>query len=164
MTKTQDDIARDRQAASTTRSSSGGQNHEANNLPGMVTAENNQQQQPSTNGQDSPTHIGGPSGCGVADTVGTGQNHERENEVDLNAIFKEHNLRLLPNVANSIHIIDGQEERYFVGIIDILGQYTVKKKLETLMKSFLFPRTPFSSVNSTKYAKRFQEYIAQHAA
>ncbi|XP_063966482.1 phosphatidylinositol 4-phosphate 5-kinase-like protein 1 [Lytechinus pictus] len=76
--------------------------------------------------------------------------------------LQEHNQRLLPNVHNAIHVVDGEKDRYFVGVIDILGQYTLKKRMETMLKSCLAPRTPFSSVSSEKYAKRFKDYIAAH--
>eukprot|EP00057_Strongylocentrotus_purpuratus_P004108 XP_003728024.1 PREDICTED: phosphatidylinositol 4-phosphate 5-kinase-like protein 1 [Strongylocentrotus purpuratus] len=76
--------------------------------------------------------------------------------------LQEHNQRLLPNVHNAIHVVDGEKDRYFVGVIDILTQYNWKKRMETMLKSCIAPRTPFSSVSSEKYAKRFNDYVAAH--
>ncbi|XP_038063785.1 phosphatidylinositol 4-phosphate 5-kinase-like protein 1 [Patiria miniata] len=69
----------------------------------------------------------------------------------------ERNQRLLPDIANPLHIIDGDEDRYFVGIIDVLTQYGIKKKMEYLYKCLRYPTETFSTVKPEHYAKRFRE-------
>ncbi|XP_008334094.1 phosphatidylinositol 4-phosphate 5-kinase-like protein 1 [Cynoglossus semilaevis] len=77
--------------------------------------------------------------------------------------FKEHHHRLLPNCKNSIHVIDGPDKRYFVGIIDIFTVYNWKKKIENLWKSVRFPGRAFSTVRPTKYCSRFCQWIHDHS-
>lgn len=57
-------------------------------------------------------------------------------------------------------------EYYFVGIIDILMLYTLRKKLEHTYKSIRFnsEKSEISSVNPSDYAKRFLEFIKENAA
>ncbi|XP_051278306.1 phosphatidylinositol 4-phosphate 5-kinase-like protein 1 [Dicentrarchus labrax] len=76
--------------------------------------------------------------------------------------FHEHHRRLLPNCKNAIHVIDGLERRYFVGIIDIFTVYGWKKRLENLWKSLRFPGRAFSTVNPAKYSHRFCQWIQDH--
>lgn len=73
--------------------------------------------------------------------------------------FHEHHRRLLPNCKNAIHVIDGPERRYFVGIIDVFTVYGWKKRLENLWKSLRYPGRDFSTVNPTKYSNRFCQWI-----
>ncbi|XP_029365456.1 phosphatidylinositol 4-phosphate 5-kinase-like protein 1 [Echeneis naucrates] len=73
--------------------------------------------------------------------------------------FHEHHHRLLPNCKNAIHVIDGPEQRYFVGIIDIFTVYNLKKRLENLWKSLRYPGRAFSTVRPTKYSGRFSQWI-----
>ncbi|XP_023253422.1 phosphatidylinositol 4-phosphate 5-kinase-like protein 1 [Seriola lalandi dorsalis] len=76
--------------------------------------------------------------------------------------FHEHHHRLLPNCKNAIHVIDGPDHRYFVGIIDIFTVYNWKKKLENLWKSARFPGRAFSTVRPNKYSRRFSQWIQNH--
>uniref|UniRef100_A0A3B4TSI8 Phosphatidylinositol-4-phosphate 5-kinase like 1 n=1 Tax=Seriola dumerili TaxID=41447 RepID=A0A3B4TSI8_SERDU len=76
--------------------------------------------------------------------------------------FHEHHHRLLPNCKNAIHVIDGPDHRYFVGIIDIFTVYNWKKKLENLWKSVHFPGRAFSTVRPNKYSRRFSQWIQDH--
>lgn len=76
--------------------------------------------------------------------------------------FHEHHCRLLPNYKNAIHVIDGPEHRYFVGIIDIFTVYGWKKRLEHLWKSIRYPGKDFSTVSPTKYSHRFCKWIQDH--
>lgn len=73
--------------------------------------------------------------------------------------FHEHHRRLLPNCKNAIHVIDGPDHRYFVGIIDIFTVYGWKKRLENLWKSLRFPGRAFSTVSPAKYSHRFCQWI-----
>lgn len=76
--------------------------------------------------------------------------------------FHEHHCRLLPNYKNAIHVIDGPDRRYFVGIIDIFTVYGWKKRLEHLWKSIRYPGKDFSTVSPTKYSHRFCKWIEDH--
>ncbi|XP_019640793.1 PREDICTED: phosphatidylinositol 4-phosphate 5-kinase-like protein 1 isoform X2 [Branchiostoma belcheri] len=73
------------------------------------------------------------------------------------------NRRLLPNTPNSLHIVDGEEYRYFLGIIDFFVTYGLKKKLENLWKKIRFPGQSFSTVPPEEYAERFRKYMAEHS-
>ncbi|KAK5931809.1 hypothetical protein CgunFtcFv8_003574 [Champsocephalus gunnari] len=77
--------------------------------------------------------------------------------------FHEHHRRLLPNCKNSNHVIDGPEQRYFVGIIDIFTVYGWKKRLENMWKSLRYPGRAFSTVSPAKYSRRFCQWIQDHS-
>lgn len=55
------------------------------------------------------------------------------------------------------------EEIYFVGVIDILQQYNMNKRMETFLKSFVHDSNQISSVNSQFYAKRFVKFVSDHS-
>jgi len=50
-------------------------------------------------------------------------------------------------------------EIYFCGIIDILTQYGVKKKVESFGKSFRYSPKEISAVHPEFYANRFKDFI-----
>ncbi|CAK6978539.1 phosphatidylinositol 4-phosphate 5-kinase-like protein 1 isoform X3 [Scomber scombrus] len=75
--------------------------------------------------------------------------------------FAEHHRRLLPNCKNGIHVIDGPDHRYFVGIIDIFTVYGLKKRLENMWKNIRFPGRAFSTVSPRKYSRRFCQWIQE---
>ncbi|XP_074493274.1 phosphatidylinositol 4-phosphate 5-kinase-like protein 1 [Sebastes fasciatus] len=77
--------------------------------------------------------------------------------------FHEHHRRLLPNVKNAVHVVDGPDRRYFVGIIDIFTVYGWKKRLENLWKRLRFPGRAFSTVSPDKYSHRFCKWIQDHS-
>ena len=54
------------------------------------------------------------------------------------------------------------DEVYYLGVIDILQQYDLRKRGETLVKSFLHPARGLSSVPPDAYARRFVEFVAAH--
>lgn len=76
--------------------------------------------------------------------------------------FHEHHRRLLPNCKNAIHVLDGPDRRYFVGIIDIFTVYSWKKRLENLWKSLHFPGRAFSTVSPARYSHRFCQWTQDH--
>ncbi|XP_007557838.1 phosphatidylinositol 4-phosphate 5-kinase-like protein 1 [Poecilia formosa] len=76
--------------------------------------------------------------------------------------FHEHHRRLLPNFKNAVHVIDGLEWRYFVGIVDIFTVYSIKKRLENLWKNLRYPGRVFSTVRPAKYSQRFCRWIHEH--
>ena len=55
------------------------------------------------------------------------------------------NRRLLPDVANAVHIIDGPASRYYLGFVDIFTKYGSRQKLGQALKTVREPdkRTPF---------------------
>ncbi|KAM9392983.1 phosphatidylinositol 4-phosphate 5-kinase-like protein 1 isoform 1-T2 [Pholidichthys leucotaenia] len=77
--------------------------------------------------------------------------------------FNKHHRRLLPNFKNAIHVVDGTERRYFVGIIDIFTVYSLKKRLENFWKSICYPGRQFSTVSPTKYSHRFCQWIQDNS-
>uniref|UniRef100_A0A8P4KLX3 Phosphatidylinositol-4-phosphate 5-kinase-like 1 n=1 Tax=Dicentrarchus labrax TaxID=13489 RepID=A0A8P4KLX3_DICLA len=76
--------------------------------------------------------------------------------------FKAQNRRLLPNLKNPLHIIDGPEQRYFIGIIDIFTVYGFKKRLEHLWKRLRHPGRSFSTVSPQTYCLRLCHWIQDH--
>uniref|UniRef100_A0A671RNL5 Phosphatidylinositol 4-phosphate 5-kinase-like protein 1 n=1 Tax=Sinocyclocheilus anshuiensis TaxID=1608454 RepID=A0A671RNL5_9TELE len=72
------------------------------------------------------------------------------------------NRRLLPNFKNPLHVIDGPEQRYFIGIIDIFTVYGLKKRLEHLWKSLRHPRQTFSTVSPPAYCHRLCQWVQDH--
>ncbi|XP_069093035.1 phosphatidylinositol 4-phosphate 5-kinase-like protein 1 isoform X1 [Pleurodeles waltl] len=84
-------------------------------------------------------------------------------ESDLSDILAQ-NRRLLPNYKNPLHVIDGPELRYFVGIIDIFTVYSFRKRLEHLWKSIRYRGLAFSTVSPTQYARRLCRWVDTHTA
>ncbi len=72
------------------------------------------------------------------------------------------NRRLLPNFKNPLHVIDGLEQRYFIGIIDIFTVYGFKKRLEHLWKRLRHPRQTFSTVSPPAYCHRLCQWVQDH--
>ncbi len=50
-------------------------------------------------------------------------------------------------------------EIYYIGIIDILQVYNVRKGAETLLKGLKYDKKEISSVNPSLYAKRFVKFL-----
>ncbi|KAJ8379563.1 hypothetical protein SKAU_G00003410 [Synaphobranchus kaupii] len=76
--------------------------------------------------------------------------------------FQAQNRRLLPNFKNPLHVIDGPDLRYFVGIIDIFTVYGFKKKLENLWKRLRYPGQAFSTVSPPAYCHRLCQWVQDH--
>ncbi|XP_056394913.1 phosphatidylinositol 4-phosphate 5-kinase-like protein 1 isoform X2 [Hyla sarda] len=72
------------------------------------------------------------------------------------------NRRLLPNYKNPLHVMDGPEMRYFIGIIDIFTVYGLKKRLEHLWKSMRYHGQEFSTVSPSRYAQRLCHWVETH--
>ncbi|KAK0134696.1 Phosphatidylinositol 4-phosphate 5-kinase-like protein 1 [Merluccius polli] len=77
--------------------------------------------------------------------------------------FLVHNRRLLPNFKNPLHVIDGPEQRYFVGIIDIFTVYSLRKRLEHWWKRLRHPGKSFSTVSPPAYCTRLCEWVKDHS-
>ncbi|CAJ1071038.1 phosphatidylinositol 4-phosphate 5-kinase-like protein 1 [Xyrichtys novacula] len=76
--------------------------------------------------------------------------------------FRAQNRRLLPNLKNPLHVIDGPEQRYFIGIIDIFTVYSFKKRLEHLWKRLRHPGRSFSTVSPQTYCHRLCHWVQDH--
>ncbi|XP_053266667.1 phosphatidylinositol 4-phosphate 5-kinase-like protein 1 [Pleuronectes platessa] len=76
--------------------------------------------------------------------------------------FRAQNRRLLPNLKNPLHVIDGPEQRYFIGIIDIFTVYGFKKRLEHLWKRLRHPGRSFSTVSPQTYCVRLCQWVQDH--
>nr|XP_040053090.1 phosphatidylinositol 4-phosphate 5-kinase-like protein 1 isoform X2 [Gasterosteus aculeatus aculeatus] len=77
--------------------------------------------------------------------------------------FRAQNRRLLPNLKNPLHVIDGPEQRYFIGIIDIFTVYSFRKRLEHLWKSLRHPGRSFSTVSPQTYCLRLCHWVQDHS-
>ncbi|TRY86355.1 hypothetical protein DNTS_016638 [Danionella cerebrum] len=78
-------------------------------------------------------------------------------------VFLAQNRRLLPNFKNPLHVIDGPEQRYFIGIIDIFTVYGFKKRLEHLWKRLRHPQQTFSTVSPPAYCERLCQWVQEHS-
>nr|XP_057913047.1 phosphatidylinositol 4-phosphate 5-kinase-like protein 1 [Doryrhamphus excisus] len=76
--------------------------------------------------------------------------------------FRVQNRRLLLNLKNAQHIIDGPDQRYFIGIIDIFTVYTFKKRLEHWWKRLRHPGQTFSTVSPQAYCTRLCQWLEDH--
>ncbi|KAJ7988230.1 hypothetical protein DPEC_G00321440 [Dallia pectoralis] len=76
--------------------------------------------------------------------------------------FQAQNRRLLPNFKNPLHVIDGPDQRYFVGIIDIFTVYSFKKRLEHWWKRLRHPGQAFSTVSPPAYCLRLCQWVRDH--
>lgn len=76
--------------------------------------------------------------------------------------FRAQNRRLLPNLKNPLHVIDGPEQRFFIGIIDIFTVYSFKKRLEHLWKRLRYPGRSFSTVSPQTYCLRLCHWVRDH--
>ncbi|XP_018588411.1 phosphatidylinositol 4-phosphate 5-kinase-like protein 1 isoform X2 [Scleropages formosus] len=94
-----------------------------------------------------------PGGQALGAEVGT--------DSELEEIWAQ-NRRLLPGTKNPLHVIDGPELRYFVGIIDIFTVYGFRKKLEHLWKRLRYPGRTFSTVSPPAYACRLRQWVQGH--
>ncbi|XP_063000581.1 phosphatidylinositol 4-phosphate 5-kinase-like protein 1 [Elgaria multicarinata webbii] len=72
------------------------------------------------------------------------------------------NRRLLPSCRNPLHVIDGPDYRYFIGIIDLFTVYSFRKKMEHLWKSIRYRGQNFSTVGPACYARRLCQWVEDH--
>ncbi|XP_025915565.1 phosphatidylinositol 4-phosphate 5-kinase-like protein 1 [Apteryx rowi] len=70
--------------------------------------------------------------------------------------------RLLPASRNPLHVLDGPQLRYFVGIIDLFTVYGCRKRLEHLWKSIRYRGQSFSTVCPAEYARRLCRWVETH--
>lgn len=57
---------------------------------------------------------------------------------------------------------EGNEEIYFLGIIDILTPWSLSKKLESAFKSIKFDKKEFSAIHPKDYGSRFCRFAIDH--
>ncbi|KAM4849420.1 phosphatidylinositol 4-phosphate 5-kinase-like protein 1 isoform X1 [Urocitellus parryii] len=72
------------------------------------------------------------------------------------------NRRLLPDAPNALHILDGPEQRYFLGLVDLATVYGLRKRLEHLWKTLRYPGRTFSTVSPARYARRLCQWVEEH--
>ncbi|XP_037348566.1 phosphatidylinositol 4-phosphate 5-kinase-like protein 1 [Talpa occidentalis] len=72
------------------------------------------------------------------------------------------NRRLLPDASNALHILDGPEQRYFLGLVDLATVYGLRKRLEHLWKTLRYPGRTFSTVSPAHYARRLCQWVEAH--
>nr|XP_019584228.1 PREDICTED: phosphatidylinositol 4-phosphate 5-kinase-like protein 1 isoform X3 [Rhinolophus sinicus] len=72
------------------------------------------------------------------------------------------NRRLLPEAPNALHILDGPEQRYFLGLVDLATVYGLRKRLEHLWKTLRYPGRTFSTVSPARYARRLYQWVEAH--
>lgn len=89
------------------------------------------------------------------------QNSQISTDTQLHDLSSQHR-RLLPSYKNSLHVIDGPDLRYFVGIIDIFTVYSFRKKLEYFWKSIRYRGQTFSTVSPAVYASRICQWVETH--
>uniref|UniRef100_G3SM02 Phosphatidylinositol-4-phosphate 5-kinase like 1 n=1 Tax=Loxodonta africana TaxID=9785 RepID=G3SM02_LOXAF len=76
--------------------------------------------------------------------------------------LRAQNRRLLPDAPNALHILDGPEQRYFLGLVDLATVYGLRKRLEHLWKTLRYPGRTFSTVSPTRYARRLCQWVEAH--
>ncbi|XP_040819204.1 phosphatidylinositol 4-phosphate 5-kinase-like protein 1 [Ochotona curzoniae] len=72
------------------------------------------------------------------------------------------NRRLLPDSPNALHVLDGPEQRYFLGLVDLATVYGLRKRLEHLWKTLRYPGRTFSTVSPARYARRLCQWVEEH--
>ncbi|XP_038962107.1 phosphatidylinositol 4-phosphate 5-kinase-like protein 1 isoform X2 [Rattus norvegicus] len=72
------------------------------------------------------------------------------------------NRRMLPNLPNALHIVDGPDQRYFLGLVDLTTVYGFRKRLEHLWKMVRYPGQSVSTVSPAHYARRLCQWAEAH--
>ena len=76
-------------------------------------------------------------------------------------VFK--NRRLLLNCNNSLHIIDGANYRYYIGIIDFFTRFKLRQKAGKIFKDLKTCCGSHSTEPPEVYGPRFYEFIADRS-
>ncbi|XP_074871639.1 phosphatidylinositol 4-phosphate 5-kinase-like protein 1 [Carettochelys insculpta] len=82
-------------------------------------------------------------------------------DMDLAQILAQ-NRRLLPRCKSPLHLLDGPDLRYFMGIIDLFTVYSFRKRLEHLWKCIRYRGQTFSTVSPSAYARRLCQWVESH--
>lgn len=73
------------------------------------------------------------------------------------------NCRMLPDLPNALHILDGPDQRYFLGLVDLTTVYGFRKRLEHLWKMIRYPGQSISTVSPAHYARRLCRWVQAHS-
>ncbi|RUS74122.1 hypothetical protein EGW08_018129 [Elysia chlorotica] len=73
--------------------------------------------------------------------------------------FRDENRRLLPKCQNRLHIIDGQEYRYFLGVVDFLTRFDWRQKMAQYWKIIKYRCGEHSTKRPDVYRKRFVDFL-----
>ncbi|KAK3599254.1 hypothetical protein CHS0354_012865 [Potamilus streckersoni] len=71
------------------------------------------------------------------------------------------NRRLLPNCLNNLHIIDGVNHRYYLGIIDFFTLFQCRQRFGKMFKDMKHCCKEHSTEPPDIYADRFYKFIAE---
>ena len=63
------------------------------------------------------------------------------------------------SILQGVHIFEGVNHRYYIGIIDIFTPYTVRQKWGRVLKTLRFCSQDHSSLPADLYAQRFLSFI-----
>ena len=75
--------------------------------------------------------------------------------------FQEERRRLLPKCPNGLHVIEGPEYRYFVGIVDFLTQFDWRQKSAQYWKMVKYSCGDHSTKHPEVYRRRFVDFLTQ---
>jgi hypothetical protein len=71
------------------------------------------------------------------------------------------NRRLLLNCQNPLHVINGVEYRYYLGIVDFFTRFECRQQMARIMKTVKFLSSNHSTVHPNDYAERFLKFITE---
>ena len=71
------------------------------------------------------------------------------------------NRRLLLNCQNPLHVINGVEYRYYLGIVDFFTRFECRQQMARIMKTVKFLSSNHSTVPPNDYAERFLKFITE---
>ncbi|XP_053381054.1 phosphatidylinositol 4-phosphate 5-kinase-like protein 1 isoform X2 [Mercenaria mercenaria] len=72
-----------------------------------------------------------------------------------------HNRRLLVNSENSLHIVDGTDLRYYIGVIDFFTQFGCRQRIAKFFKDIKTCCGNHSTEPPQVYAERFYQFISE---
>jgi len=84
----------------------------------------------------------------------------REDRADLGSVFQSHKGGLRGFSESAGKKSRTRKEIYFVGIIDILQEFNMKKRIESTYKGIRYNKNAISAIASQQYADRFLKYLA----
>ncbi|CAL1545601.1 unnamed protein product [Lymnaea stagnalis] len=76
--------------------------------------------------------------------------------------FHKEHRRLLPNCKNGLHIMDGKEYRYYVGVVDFLTRFDWRQKTAQFWKIVKYKCGDHSTKNPKFYSQRFVNFLSNH--
>ncbi|KAH9499657.1 phosphatidylinositol-4-phosphate 5-kinase-like protein 1 [Bulinus truncatus] len=76
--------------------------------------------------------------------------------------FHKEHRRLLPNSKNALHIMDGTDYRYFIGVVDFLTRFDWRQKTAQYWKIVKYSCGDHSTKNPKVYSRRFINFLSDH--